>query len=237
MAHILLIDDDTMLTGPLHDSFERLNYMVSVANDGHIGLSMALVNKPDLIILDVMMPGLTGWKVCEAIREHSPVPIIMLTALDDSVDRIRGLELGADDYLVKPFGFQELLAHVKAMLRRVNLDTGIDPAKKVMRIGELEVNLEARTVSRQGVPLVLRQKEYDLLILLMNNLGKVVTRGEIFDQIWGTDWLGDTRTLDVHVRWLRTKIEDDPGNPLYLQTVRGIGYRFDDPAKGIQGGL
>ncbi len=232
MTHILLIDDDPMLTGPLHDSFERLNYTVSVANDGHMGLSMALVTKPDLIILDVMMPGLTGWKVCEAIREHSPVPIIMLTALDDSVDRIRGLELGADDYLVKPFGFQELLAHVKAMLRRVNLDTGLDPAKKTMRIGELEVNMEARTVSRQGVPLVLRQKEYDLLILLMSNPGKVVTRSEIFDQIWGTDWLGDTRTLDVHIRWLRTKIEEDPGNPVYLQTIRGIGYRFDDPSKG-----
>ncbi|MBZ0316837.1 MAG: response regulator transcription factor [Anaerolineae bacterium] len=235
MTHILLIDDDVMLTGPLRASFERLNYTVSVANDGHTGLSMALVNKPDVIVLDVMMPGLTGWKVCEAIREHSTVPIIMLTALDDSVDRIRGLELGADDYLVKPFGFQELLAHIKAMLRRVNLDTGVDPTKKVIRIGDLEVNLEARTVSRQGVALVLRQKEYDLLILLMTNLGKVVTRGEIFDQIWGTDWLGDTRTLDVHIRWLRTKIEDDPGNPVYLQTIRGIGYRFDDPAKGSVG--
>ncbi len=232
MTHILLIDDDPMLTGPLHDSFERLNYAVTVAHDGHTGLSMALVTKPDLIVLDVMMPGLTGWKVCEAIREHSPVPIIMLTALDDSVDRIRGLELGADDYLVKPFGFQELLAHVKAMLRRVNLDTGLDPTKKLMRIGELEVNLEARTVNRHGVPLVLRQKEYDLLILLMSNPGKVVTRSEIFDQIWGTDWLGDTRTLDVHIRWLRTKIEDDPGNPVYLQTIRGIGYRFDDPSQG-----
>lgn len=231
MTHILLIDDDVMLTGPLRASFERLHYTVSVANDGHAGLSMALVNRPDVIVLDVMMPGLTGWQVCQAIREHSNVPIIMLTALDDSVDRIRGLELGADDYLVKPFGFQELQAHVKAMLRRVTLDTGIEPAKKSIQIGDIEVNLEARTVTRRGELISLRQKEYELLVLLMDNIGKVVTRAEIFDQIWGTDWLGDTRTLDVHIRWLRTKIEDDPANPIYLQTIRGIGYRFDDPAK------
>ncbi len=228
MTHILLVDDDIMLTRPLKNSFERAGYQVSVANEGHAGLSLTLLEKPDIVVLDVMMPGLDGWQVCRAIRERSTVPIIMLTALDDTSDRIYGLELGADDYLVKPFGFQELHAHVKAMLRRVQLDTGGQPVDKI-HIGEIELNIAAHTVSKNGVLLDMRQKEYDLLALLMSRVGQVVTRAELFDKIWGTDWLGDTRTLDVHISWLRNKIEDNPGEPVYLQTVRGIGYRLDMP--------
>lgn len=228
MTHILLVDDDIMLTKPLKNSFERAGYQVSVANDGHAGLSLTLLKKPDIVVLDVMMPGLDGWQVCRAIRERSTVPIIMLTALDDTSDRIYGLELGADDYLVKPFGFQELHAHVKAMLRRVQLDTGGQLVDKI-HIGEIELNIAAHTVSKNGVLLDMRQKEYDLLALLMSRVGQVVTRAELFDKIWGTDWLGDTRTLDVHISWLRNKIEDNPGEPVYLQTVRGIGYRLDMP--------
>jgi len=231
MTHILLIDDERKLTAPLRSSFERAGYQVTVANDGHSGLSLALVEKPDVIVLDVMMPGLDGWQVCQAIREHSTTPIIMLTALDDSTDRIRGLELGADDYLVKPFGYAELEAHVRAMLRRVRLDQGAQAPQR-LSVGAITLDLQAHVVLRDGKELVLRQKEFEILTLLMANLGKVVTRERLFDEVWGTDWLGDTRTLDVHMSWLRAKLEADPGNPVYLQTIRGVGYRFNDPERG-----
>ncbi len=228
MTHILLIDDERKLTDPLRSSFERAGYQVTVAGDGHAGLSLALVEKPDVIVLDVMMPGLNGWQVCQAIRTHMATPIIMLTALDDSTDRIKGLELGADDYLVKPFGYQELEAHVRAMLRRVRLDQG-DQIPQSISVGDITLNLEAHTLTRGGQQLSMRQKEYEILTLLMTNLGKVVTRERLFDEVWGTDWLGDTRTLDVHMSWLRAKLEPDPANPTYLQTIRGVGYRFHDP--------
>ena len=231
MTHILLIDDERKLTAPLRSSFERAGYQVTVANDGHSGLSLALVEKPDVIVLDVMMPGLDGWQVCQAIREHSTTPIIMLTALDDSTDRIKGLELGADDYLVKPFGYAELEAHVRAMLRRVRLDQGAQAPPR-LAVGAITLDLQAHVVLRDGKELVLRQKEFEILTLLMANLGKVVTRERLFDEVWGTDWLGDTRTLDVHMSWLRAKLEADPGNPVYLQTIRGVGYRFNDPERG-----
>lgn len=230
MPHLLLIDDDTKLTTPLRSSFERAGYDVSVASDGHTGLSKALVENPDVIVLDVMMPGLDGWTVCKAIREHSPVPIIMLTALDDSTDRIKGLDLGADDYLVKPFGFQELHAHVKAMLRRVQLTTQ-PTTPRLIRSGEIEVNVQTPEVKPGGSLVTLRQKEYDILLLLMTNADRVVKRDELFDRIWGTDWLGDTRTLDVHMSWLRTKLEDDPTLPVYLLSVRGVVYHFATPVE------
>jgi len=228
MPHILLVDDEKKLTEPLRASFERAGYTVTVANDGHSGLSLAMIESFDVIVLDVMMPGLDGWRVCQAIRQHSTVPIIMLTALDDSRDRIKGLELGADDYLVKPFGFKELMAHVAAMLRRVRFDKGESAAKRISS-GDLMLDLEARTLSLRGVEVILRQKEFEILSLLMMNIGKVVTRERLFDEVWGTDWLGDTRTLDVHMSWLRAKLETDPANPVYLQTIRGIGYRFNTP--------
>jgi DNA-binding response OmpR family regulator len=228
--HILLIDDDTRLTTPLRASFERAGYTCTTANDGHTGLSKALVENPDVVVLDVMMPGLDGWKVCEMLRAHSPVPIIMLTALDDSVDRIRGLELGADDYLIKPFSFQELHAHVKAMLRRVNLSVQT-PTLHYVRAGDIEINLQTHEVTRGGELVPLRQKEYDILVLLISNSERVVRRDELLDRVWGTDWLGDTRTLDVHMSWLRSKLVSDPAHPTYIQTVRGVGYRFATPVE------
>jgi DNA-binding response OmpR family regulator len=155
----------------------------------------------------------------------------MLTALDDSTDRIRGLELGADDYLVKPFGFKELEAHVRAMLRRVQLDQGAATPPRIVA-GEIILDLQAHTVTRAGREVPMRQKEFEILSLLMGNIGKVVTRERLFDEVWGTDWLGDTRTLDVHMSWLRAKLEADPANPVYLQTVRGVGYRFVSPERG-----
>ncbi|MCL4876782.1 MAG: response regulator transcription factor [Anaerolineae bacterium] len=230
MPHVLLIDDERKLTDPLRSSFERAGYQITIANDGHTGLSLALVESPDVIVLDVMMPGLDGWRVCEAIRKHSNVPIIMLTALDDSLDRIRGLELGADDYLVKPFGFKEIEAHIRAMLRRVQLDRGNQMPLQIS-VGDIVLDLEAHTVTKGGKEIAMRQKEFEILSLLMNNIGKVVTRERLFDEVWGTDWLGDTRTLDVHMSWLRAKLETDPTNPLYLQTIRGVGYRFTEPER------
>jgi DNA-binding response OmpR family regulator len=230
MPSILLIDDDVMLTRPLQTAFERAGYTVFVANDGYAGLSRAQMETPDVIVLDVMMPDMDGWEVCKAIRQRSPVPIIMLTALDDTVDRIKGLELGADDYLVKPFGFHELHAHVRAMLRRVNLDTRPEHGD-ILRGGEIEVNLATHIVTRRGEAINMRQKEYEILVLLMSNSTRVVTRAELFDEVWGTDWLGDTRTLDVHMSWLRSKLEDDPTHPVYLLTVRGVGYRFGIPVE------
>jgi two-component system response regulator RegX3 len=228
MAHVLLIDDEKKITEPLYAAFQRDGYQVSVANDGHTGLSQALIEKPDVVVLDVMMAGLDGWQVCQALRQHSPVPIIMLTALDDPVDRIKGLELGADDYLVKPFGYQELEAHVRAMLRRVQLDGGHERPQRLVA-GDIVLDLNAHLVTRRGEEVSLRQKEYEILTLLMTNMGAVITRERLFDEVWGTDWLGDTRTLDVHMSWLRAKLEDDPTHPLYLQTVRGVGYRFTTP--------
>lgn len=227
MVHILLIDDEKKITDPLKSAFERVGYEVSVAYDGHIGLSLALVEKPDVIVLDVMMPNLDGWQVCQAIRQFSTVPIIMLTALDDSTERIKGLELGADDYLVKPFGYKELEAHVRAILRRVRFDhQAIPNIQSRITIGNITLDLEAHTVHKYDQEISLRQKEYEILVLLMTNMGKVISRERLFDEVWGTDWLGDTRTLDVHMSWLRAKLEDDPTNPHYLQTVRGVGYRF-----------
>jgi DNA-binding response OmpR family regulator len=173
-----------------------------------------------------MMPQMDGWDVCRALRQDSTVPILMLTALGDEVDRILGLELGADDYLTKPFSTRELIARLKALLRRVELDRRQQTAGDQIVVGNLRLELNTHRAFKDGEELMLRQKEYDLLSLLLSRPGEVITRAEFFDQVWGTDWLGDTRTLDVHIRWLREKIEQDPGQPRLIQTVRGVGYRF-----------
>ncbi|MHB8625209.1 MAG: response regulator transcription factor [Aggregatilineales bacterium] len=228
MPTILLIDDDQRLTGPVERQLSALGFRASVAHDGPTGLRLALLEKPDVIVLDLMLPGMDGWAVCRAIREFSQTPIIMLTALDSEEDRVRGLELGADDYLGKPFAFSELVARVRSMLRRVQWDQDAAPDAEVT-IGDVLLKRDARRVFKAGTELILRNKEYELLTLLIQNAGKVIDRELIFNQVWGTDWLGDTRTLDVHIRWLRQKLEDDPSAPRYIQTVRGVGYRFATP--------
>ena len=225
MTTVLIIDDDSRLTEPIQFQLEALGYAVAVAPDGPTGVHMALSRRRDVVVLDIMLPGMDGWQVCQAIRRSSQVPILMLTALGLELDRIRGLELGADDYLTKPFSFQELVAHIKSILRRVQWDQALPPDNQV-RIGRVTLNVAAHRAFKDGVELTLRNKEYELLSLLMQQAGKVLTREVLFNQIWGTDWLGDTRTLDVHVRWLRQKIEDDPSAPQYIQTVRNVGYRF-----------
>jgi DNA-binding response OmpR family regulator len=226
MIRLLIIDDDPMITEPLVRQLELTGYEVLVAHDGRSGLDLAQTQKPDLVVLDVMMPELDGWEVCQKLRQSSVVPILMLTALGDEVDRILGLELGADDYLTKPFSVRELKARIKALLRRVELDQQTVATPNELAVGNIRVELDSRQVYKGNVLLQLRYKEFELLSLLLNHAGDVVTRAELFDKIWGTDWLGDTRTLDVHIRWLREKIEEDPSQPRYIQTVRGVGYRM-----------
>jgi len=174
-----------------------------------------------------MLPEMDGWEVCKAIRKTSVVPILMLTALNDEIDRILGLELGADDYLAKPFSTRELIAHIKALLRRIEFDAAQQQSRKnLITIDDLKIDLDRRSVFKGSRQLDLRYKEFELLSLLVSKAGDVVTRAEIFDKVWGTDWLGDMRTLEVHIRWLREKLEDDPSQPKYIQTVRSVGYRF-----------
>lgn len=226
MTSVLLVDDEKMITGPLSRSLAQAGYEVMVAHDGREGLELAKKKQPDVVVLDVMMPQMDGWDVCRILRQDSTVPILMLTALGDEVDRILGLELGADDYLTKPFSSRELIARLKALLRRVELDRKEQAAGDQMTVGNVRLELDTRRAFKDGKELVLRQKEYELLSLFLSRPGEVITRAEFFDQVWGTDWLGDTRTLDVHIRWLREKIEVDPSQPRLIQTIRGVGYRF-----------
>lgn len=229
MTTVLLIDDDQLITEPLARSLRESGYTVLVAHSGRRGLEKALEEDPDVVVLDVLMPEMDGWEVCKALRQRSTVPILMLTALGDEVDRILGLELGADDYLTKPFSTRELVARLRALLRRVRLDRASEPQDNQLEVGPIMLDLNTRRAYKNGRELTLRYKEFELLSLLMSRCGDAVTRPELFDQVWGTDWLGDTRTLDVHVRWLREKVEDDPSDPRYIQTVRGVGYRFVAP--------
>jgi len=233
MPTLVLIEDDRLIVEPVVRALEKLGYTVMTAFDGESGLKTVLANACDLVILDIMLPVMDGWEVCKAIREKSVVPILMLTALSDEIDRILGLELGADDYVTKPFSTRELIARVKALLRRVEFDMSrMAHNNHVIVMNDIRIDLDSRRIFRSDTELQLRFKEFELLSLLISNLGEVVTRAEIFDKVWGTDWLGDMRTLDVHIRWLREKIEDDPGNPRYIQTVRGVGYRFMAGSQG-----
>ena len=226
MTHILLIEDDPLIRGPVVRALTAAGYLVQTAADGVAGLRLAGETGCELVILDILLPGMDGWEVCKALRQHSTVPVLMLTALSDEIDRVLGLELGADDYLTKPFSTRELIARIKALLRRVEMDARHPRRPQIIAIGEIVLNFDARQVTKGNATLALRYKEFELLSLLMARAGQVVSRAEIFDEVWGTDWLGDMRTLDVHIRWLREKLEDEPGNPRLIQTVRGVGYRF-----------
>lgn len=227
---ILLIEDDESIAEPLIFGLQNEGFQVLHAIDGHAGIELARAAQPDLILLDVMLPRLDGFAVCRILRQESAVPIIMLTARGQELDRVMGLELGADDYVVKPFSFRELLARVRALLRRRELDRGAVPSpSERMTVGDIVLDQTARQVWRAGREVKLRQREFDLLRVLMENVGKAVPRHELLDQVWGENWIGDPRTLDVHIRWLREKLEDDPSAPRYIQTVRGYGYRLVDP--------
>jgi DNA-binding response OmpR family regulator len=226
MTSIVIIEDDRLISEPVMRSLKGWGFQVSIADNGRLGLELALKQAPDLVILDIMLPEMDGWEVCKAIREKSVVPILMLTALTEEIDRILGLELGADDYLTKPFSTRELMARIKALLRRVEFDRTMMTDSQQLVINNIRLDMNQRQVYKDDRALDLRYKEFELLSLLALHAGQVVTRAEIFDKVWGTDWLGDMRTLDVHIRWLREKLEDDPGKPHYIQTIRGVGYRF-----------
>ena len=228
MASVLIVEDDATLRDTLRYNFEREGYRVVVAADGRQALELAEREQPDAVILDVMLPGLDGFDVCRALRRDSTVPILMLTAKDEEVYKLVGLELGADDYLTKPFSVRELLARVKAMLRRVEMlqPAGPRPGARVLQVDDLRVNLDEHRADRAGRLLQLRPKEFDLLVFLMQHPGRVFTREQLLSQVWGYEFAGDGRTVDVHVRWLREKIETDPSRPVLIETVRGVGYRF-----------
>ncbi|MFQ6058703.1 MAG: response regulator [Anaerolineae bacterium] len=229
-ATILLVEDDESIAEPLIFGLQGEGFRVLHATDGHRGLELARAEGPDLILLDVMLPGMDGFAVCRTLRRESAVPILMLTARGQELDRVMGLEIGADDYIVKPFSFRELLARVRATLRRRQLDRGeVSPPSERLVVGEIVLDRTARQVWLAGNLIELRQREFDLLCALMEKVGQAIPRHELLDRVWGEGWIGDPRTLDVHIRWLREKVEDDPSTPRYIQTVRGYGYRFVDP--------
>ncbi|MDO8615181.1 MAG: response regulator transcription factor [Dehalococcoidia bacterium] len=225
MKTILVVDDEPTLAATVRYNLEQGGYRVITAADGESGLSLARSERPDTIVLDLMLPGLDGLDVCRILRRESSVPILMLTARGEETDRVVGLELGADDYLTKPFSMRELLARVRALLRRSEMATQVDG--EVVTCGDLEVDAARHQVRRSGAEVALKPKEFELLAFLMRNRRRVFTREQLLNQIWGYEFAGDTRTVDVHVSWLRQKVEDNPQHPALIVTVRGIGYRFD----------
>ena len=228
MTTILIVEDDATLRETLRYNFERAGFAVATAADGQEALDLAAREPPDAVVLDLMLPKIDGFDVCRAIRRQSAVPILMLTARDDEVDKVVGLELGADDYVTKPFSVRELLARVRAMLRRVQMLQPADagPAPRLLQAGAISVNLDEHRVYRAGQPLQLKPREFDLLAFLVQRPGRVFTREQLLSQVWEYEYAGDSRTVDVHVRWLREKIEADPSHPTLIETVRGVGYRF-----------
>jgi DNA-binding response OmpR family regulator len=227
MAKILLVEDEANLTDTLAENLSEEGHEVLKAHDGEAGLGLVRAQVPDLIVLDIMLPVLDGLSVCRIIRKDpatSHIPIIMLTARGTEVDKIVGLESGADDYIVKPFGLGEFLARVRAVLRRL---PGRTTAQDEIASGDLRMDMTGRRVYRGNDELHLSHKEFDLLSELMRNQGAVLSRDLILTKVWGYEFFGDKRTVDVHIRWLREKIEDNPSDPQRIATVRGIGYRFE----------
>ena len=222
---ILLVEDEESITTPLVEALRREGFDTAVS--GTAGESLALADrvKPDLVLLDVMLPDGSGFDVCRELRARSRVPIIMLTARGEEADRVAGLELGADDYVVKPFSARELVARVRAVLRRA-AEAGERKAEGATEIGDVRIDPGRRSASFRGDELELSRKEFDLLRLLIENAGSVVTRERLIDEVWDTNWFGSTKTLDVHVSGLRKKLDDDPSSARYIHTVRGVGFRF-----------
>lgn len=223
---VLVVEDEENLVEALRYNLEHEGYEVLTAPDGGSGLETARAALPDLVILDVMLPNLDGLEVCRILRRETDVPILMLTAKGEEIDRVVGLEIGADDYVTKPFSMRELMARVRAMLRRPRKTASARMAEP-LRSGTLAVDVDAHQASLNGEELRLKPREFDLLTLFMRNSGRAFTRDQILEQLWGHDYIGDVRTVDVHVRWLREKIEADPSAPARIITIRGVGYRFE----------
>lgn len=235
---VLVVEDEPSLVDTLQYSLSRQGYDVALSSDGAKALDVARRERPDLVILDVMLPTLDGFEVCRILRQEMSAPILMLTARTDEVDKVVGLEVGADDYLTKPFSMRELMARVKALLRRVRLvreemaseektESGDTPATERLTFPDLTIDLGRREMYFRQQLFHLKPKEFELLVFLARNRGIVLSRDLILERVWGWDYDGGSRTVDVHVRWLREKIEDEPSNPTRIVTVRGIGYRFE----------
>jgi len=226
---ILVVDDEENILEAIKYSLSKEGYEVYGASDGEIGLEKAKELSPNLVILDVMLPSLDGFEVCRILRKDMDVPVFMLSAKSEEIDRVVGLEIGADDYITKPFSMRELMARVRNALRRANEERGNANSSKSEKIvaGELEINLSSHTVRLSGMPIEMKPREFSLLSLLASNAGRVYSRDQILESLWGHAYIGDVRTVDVHVRWIREKIEYDPSRPTKIITVRGVGYRFD----------
>jgi DNA-binding response OmpR family regulator len=225
---ILIVEDDRNLLDTLKYNFRKEGYNVIAAVDGAEALDVARRERPDLIILDVMLPKLSGFEVCRILRKETTTPILMLTAKDEEIDKVVGLEIGADDYMTKPFSMRELLARVGAMLRRRKMaETQPGPEEAILQVGDIKVDIARHKASKGTTMLELTPKEFDLLAFLATNRGLVFSRDRLLEKVWGYDFAGDTRTVDVHIRWLRQKIEADPNNPRHLVTVRGTGYKLE----------
>jgi DNA-binding response OmpR family regulator len=223
LPRILIVEDEPTLAQALRYNLEREGYRVTLASQGQEALDAFHLRHPDLVILDLILPDMDGLEVCRALRRHSSVPILILTARGEETDRVVGLELGADDYMVKPFSMRELVARVRALLRRAQSS----PPDEVLVSSDLRLDLRRREAYRGGMPLPLRPKEFDLLAFFMRHRGRALSREEILTHVWGVDVAVDTRTVDVHVRWLREKVENVPSKPTRIITVRGLGYRFE----------
>jgi DNA-binding response OmpR family regulator len=229
---ILVVEDEPTLQETLAYNLKRQGYTVELASDGQAGIDTARRTQPDLVVLDIMLPILDGFDVCRILRQDMNMPILMLTARDDEIDRVIGLEMGADDYLTKPFSMREFLARVKAQLRRVRLtreemDSESNIAKETLRFGNLTLDLTRREILLDEQPLTVKPKEFELLLFLARHRGQVLSRDLILERVWGWEFAGGSRTVDVHVRWLREKIEPEPAQPTRIVTVRGAGYRFE----------
>jgi DNA-binding response OmpR family regulator len=231
---ILIVEDEPALRDTLSYNLKKDGFNVEAVGDGRAALSSARSLKPDLIVLDLMLPEIDGFEVCRILRQEMTTPILMLTARDDEIDRVVGLEVGADDYLTKPFSMRELMARVKAQLRRSRLlreelekTVETQSTQEKLVFGDLVVNLTRREVTLRDEPLALKPQEYELLLFFAEHKGQMLSREFILERVWGWDFIGDSRTVDVHVRWLRQKIEEDASNPQRIVTVRGGGYRFE----------
>ncbi|SNQ50050.1 DNA-binding response regulator in two-component regulatory system with PhoR (or CreC) [Frankia canadensis] len=225
MTRLLVVEDEESFSDALSFMLEREGFEVGVVADGPSALAEFDRRGADLVLLDLMLPGLSGTEVCRTLRTRSSVPIIMLTARDSEIDKVLGLELGADDYVTKPFSARELVARIRAVLRRRSETEEVTEA--TLEAGPVRMDVERHVVTVDGTTVTLPLKEFELLEMFLRNAGRVLTRGQLIDRVWGSDYVGDTKTLDVHVKRLRTKIEREPGNPRHLVTVRGLGYKFE----------
>ena len=227
-AKILIVEDDSNLLATLKYNLDKENFDVVTAADGAKALEVARREKPDLIILDLMLPELSGYEVCRILRKDTTVPILMLTARTEEVDKIVGLEIGADDYMTKPFSMRELLARVRAMLRRSEMTKNhTDDHQQPLKIGDLEIDIPRHQAFLRDLKLDLSPKEFELIAFLAKNKGLVFNREQLLEKVWGYDYAGDTRTVDVHIRWLRRKIESNPAKPERIVTIRGTGYKLE----------